>query len=146
MGVEQPLGELDDLGLAAGLRQGLDVAGAVDELVLELQVLQQRLGQRLGLLDGGLDGGADPADGRRHDVGDAAQRAQRVTDEAGPLLGVRAVLGQLAAHGLGTGLRDAGLCDLGLGLRETEEHSELLDDLVGVRVSHALLVPRASGC
>ncbi len=113
--------------------------------MLELQVLQQGLGQRVDLLAGGLDECDEPAHSRRDDVRDAADLPQGVGDGTGAVLGVRAVLLELAAHGLGTGLSHAHLGDLGLGLGELQQSAQLLDGLRGVLVCHADSMPRRSG-
>jgi hypothetical protein len=129
VGLDEPLGQAHDRGAVGRRGEHLDVARAVDELVLELQVLQQGLGERLDLLEGGLHERGDTADDRRHDVGVAADLAQGVGDAARALLGVAAVLDELAPDGLGACLGDTGLGDLGLGLGELQQDAQLLLDL-----------------
>ena len=112
---DQPLGQPGDPGQLGGLGEHLEVGGAVEQLVLQRQVGQQGLVERAGLLDGGLHEGAEAAEGRGDDVRDAAEVAQLRGDLLGARGGVVGVLRQLAADGLGAGLRDAGAGDLGLG-------------------------------
>jgi hypothetical protein len=140
---DEPVGEPGDLGLLGRLREHLQVTGAVEQLVLELQVLQQRLRQRLDLVHAGLEQGGEAAQRRSEHVRHATEVAQGLGDEDGAVAGLLAVLHKLAAHSVGAGLRDAGLRDGDLGLGQLQQGPQLLDGL-GV-VSHGVGVLRL-GC
>ena len=82
----------------------LDVAGAVEELVLQREVAEQRLVERLSLLGQGLDGGRGAAEERADHVGMAAEVADRRLDRLGAGTPVGGVLREFALDGLGAGL------------------------------------------
>ena len=60
-----------DVGPLCGDGQRLDVAGTIEQLVLERQVTRQRLLERFGLLGQGFDRCSGAAQDRSQDVGEA---------------------------------------------------------------------------
>ena len=109
------------------------VAGAVEELVLQREVADERLVDRLGLLDGGLHERQQPAERGQYHVGHGVERVELLGDAAAAAHRVRRVVPQLAADGVGAGLGDADAGDLRLGSGELLECTQLGDDRVDGR-------------
>jgi hypothetical protein len=128
VGLDEPVGQLDDRRASGGGAEGLEQRGAVLQLVLQREVAEQRLGEGLALLQVGLGQRGDPSGGGVDDVRHAALFPQHPGDRRRTEPAVVGVLGELALHRLGPGLGPAGLGDLDLGLGETEQGAELSDD------------------
>ena len=71
--------------------EGLEIAGAVKQLVFQSEVTKQRAGDRLALLDDRFGEGGGAAQCGGDDVGHPAQIAQRGGDQLRALLRVRRV-------------------------------------------------------
>ena len=123
--------------------QCLDVAGTVEQLVLEREVAEQRLVERLGLLGQRLDGGGGAAEERPDHVGVTAQVADRGLDRLGAGTPVGGVLGQFTTDGVGPGLGHSGLGDLDLGVGQIEHGTKLCDQGIGAGVGHSWFAPSA---
>ena len=92
--------------------------------------LREQLGQRLDRCRGAAEERAD-------EVREATEVTDGGFDGFGALSAVLGVLGELAAYGLGAGLRDAGLGHLDLGVGQVEQGSQLREESAGVWSVHA---------
>ena len=80
MGSDQPRRQLLDFGQFCGNGQRLDVAGAVEQLVLEREITQQRLVERFGLLSQRFHRGSGAPQDRSQNVGEAPEVTDRSLD------------------------------------------------------------------
>ena len=94
VGNDQPGREVFDVGQLCGDGQRLDVAGTIEELVLERQVIRQRLLERFGLLGQGF--------GRR--TGAAQDRSQNVGKPPRSRIAVSTPRSRLLGDGVGAGM------------------------------------------
>ena len=108
-----------------GHGQRLEVAGTVQQLVLQRKVAQQRLVERLRLFGQSLDRRGSAAQERADNVGHAAEFPNRLLYGLGSLTRIPRVLSQLTLHRLGTRLRDAGLGNLDLGISQLVKRPQL---------------------
>ena len=141
VGVDELLGQPADLGLSRPVGEDLEVGGAVEQLVLELQVAQQCPSNGAACSKVALRT-PQPAERRGDDVGEPprGEGASTISMEAGG--GVVGVLVS-SRRTASSGLRDPGARDLLLGLGEQGECAKLVD-LAGV--GHALTMPSEPAC
>ena len=125
--VIKPIGELLDVGLFGRDRERLDVARAVEKLILQREVAEQRLVERLCLLGQRLDRGGGAPEERPDGVRETAEVTDRFFDRLGADAAVVRVLGQFVTHRIGARLRNPGLGDLNLGVGQVENGAQLVD-------------------
>ena len=104
VGGDQPLGEVLDPRQLGRAGEHLDVGGAVEQLVLQLQVVSSASSSGSACSKVALRTADSRPSAGVTTSGHATEGAQLLGDEAGPLRGVVGVLHQLAAHGVGAGL------------------------------------------
>ena len=98
--------------------------------MLEQQVTDQRVGEILALLDDCLGVGRHAADGDAQHVGDAAELADGVRQQADAVAALVGVGRQLALDVVGRRLSPTGLGDHDLGLGEAQQRVQLVQQVV----------------
>ena len=105
------------VGVVSCVGEGLQIAGAVEQLVFQSEVTKQRGGDRLALLNYRFGEGCRAAQCGGDDVGHPAQITQRGGDQLRAFVRVRRVRRQFFTHGFvaGCACRVCAICCLGVG-------------------------------
>src|SRR5206468_11714948 len=114
-----------DFGPLCRHRKSFEVTSAGKQLVLEGEITQKGLIERLSLLAKSLDRCSSAAEERSDDVGDTPELPDHTRNSLGALAAIRGALRQLATHRLRACLRDAGIGDLNLRVREIKQRAQL---------------------
>ena len=126
-----------DIEVAGGVGEGLQIAGAVEQLVLQRKVTEQRGGDRLTLLNDRFGEGAVV----RPSAGVTTSGTPPRSRNAAPISCPRscafaAFVANSSTHGFVAGLHLSSLRDLRLGVGELVQRAQLSDELLGGRVGH----------